>query len=258
MYNIERKSEILKIIEAEGRVEVNELATRFNASRETIRRDLREMEDSGLVKRTHGGAVFEPSTLPEFPVEVREIRQFKEKNAICEVAVAAIQDGDSIFVDNSSTCLYMLQYVPTDLHLTVITNSIKLLLGSIPLNRPNLEMICLGGVFHGSNLATFGGLAQKNAAEFFPGKAFVSCAGMRFPDQFTDSSLLETDTKRLMLERSQQVFMLADHTKFERVGPVFLSEFSSVDVLITDAQTNPAHFAALEKAGVRVRQATLH
>lgn len=258
MFNIERKSEVLKLLEAEGRVAVNELAVRFNASRETIRRDLRELEESGLAKRTHGGAVFEPSTQPEFPVDVREIRQFAEKKAICEVAAAFIQDGDSIFIDNSSTCLSLLQTVQADLRLTVITNSLKLLLNSTALNRPNLTMICLGGFFHGSNLSTFGALAQKNAAEFFPAKAFVSCAGVRFPDQFTDSSLLETDTKRLMMERSQQVFMLADHTKFERVGPVYLSDFSSVDVLITDARTDPTHFAALEKAGVTLRQATLH
>jgi DeoR family transcriptional regulator, fructose operon transcriptional repressor len=85
MYSIERESEILKTLEHNGRVQVDELAALFKASRETIRRDLSEMEEKGLLKRTHGGAVpgsTSSSALPEFPVGVREIQRFKEKNAI--------------------------------------------------------------------------------------------------------------------------------------------------------------------------------
>jgi DeoR/GlpR family transcriptional regulator of sugar metabolism len=112
--------------------------------------------------------------------------------------------------------------------------------------------ICLGGFFNGSNLSTYGNISQKNAADFFPNKSFMSCAGIHLPDQLTDSSYLEVYTKRLMIERSQEVFILADHTKFDRSGPVFLSNYSSINYLITDQKANPDHFAALENAGVKV------
>lgn len=260
MYSVERKSEILKILEQNGRVEVNDLSTLFSSSRETIRRDLREMEEKGLVKRTHGGAVFDnsiSSAIPEFPVDVREIQRFREKDAICKSAAAFIKNGDSIFVDNSSTCLYLLQYIPADFQITLITNSIKLLLRSIALKHPNVMIVCLGGFFNGSNLSTYGNISQKNAADFYPNKSFMSCAGIHLPDQLTDSSILEVDTKRLMIERSQEVFILADHTKFEKSGPVFLSHFSSINHLITDPQTAPEQYAALEKAGVKVTRVLL-
>jgi DeoR/GlpR family transcriptional regulator of sugar metabolism len=100
IYSIERKSEILKILEQNGRVGVGELSALFNSSRETIRRDLRELEDKGLLKRTHGGAVLDKtfsSTTPEFPVGAREILRFKEKDAICKSAASFIKNGDSIF-----------------------------------------------------------------------------------------------------------------------------------------------------------------
>jgi DeoR family fructose operon transcriptional repressor len=255
MYSIERKSEILKILEQNGRIGVNELSALFNSSRETIRRDLREMEEKGLLKRTHGGAVFDStflSTTPEFPVGVREIQRFKEKDAICKSAASFIKNGDSIFVDNSSTCLYLIQHIPVDFQITLITNSIKLLMESMDSEHPNLIIVCLGGFFNGSNLSTYGTISQKNASDFYPNKSFMSCAGIHLPDQLTDSSILEVDTKRSMIERSQEVFILADYTKFNRSGPYFLSSYSSIDYLVTDQKASSDQFALLEKAGVKV------
>jgi DeoR family fructose operon transcriptional repressor len=255
MFRIERKSEILKLLEKNGRIGVNELSILFDSSRETIRRDLREMEERGLLKRTHGGAVFDntySSATPEFPVGVREIQRFKEKDAICRSAASFIKNGDSIFVDNSSTCLYLIQYIPADFQITLITNSIKLLIKSMESIHTNLMIICLGGLFNGSNLSTYGTISRKNATDFYPNKSFMSCAGLHLTNQLTDSSILELDTKRLMIEQSQEVFILADHTKFDRSGTFFLSNYSSIDYLITDKKSNPDQFAPLEKAGVKV------
>jgi DeoR family fructose operon transcriptional repressor len=255
LFTIERKSEILKLMEQNGRAGVNELASLFHASRETIRRDLNDMEERGLLKRTHGGAVLEgalSATAPEFPVNVREIQRFKEKDAICRSAASFIRNGDSIFVDNSSTCLYLIQYIPEDYQVTLLTNSIKLLIGSNESKHPNLMLICLGGLFNAGNLSTYGNIALKNAGDFYPNKAFMSCAGIQPPDQLTDSSILEVDTKRLMIERSQEVFILADYTKFGRSGPVFLARFESIDTVITDQKVNTEQFVPLEKAGVKI------
>jgi len=255
MYSIERISEILKLLEANGRVEVNELSDQFAASKETIRRDLREMEAKGLLHRTHGGAIFEikyPASLSEFPVAVREIQHYKEKDAICKKAASFINDGDIIFVDNSSTCLYLVKHVPGSYKVTLITNSIKLLVGTLDSDYPNLTAVCLGGFFNPANVSIYGTLARKNAEEYFPNKCFLSCAGVHLPDQFTDSSLLEVDTKQLMIEHSKEVFILADHTKFDRSGPVFLANFSAIDTLITDHQNTNGQLSIFQKAGINV------
>ena len=258
MFSIERSSEILKQLEQNGRVDVNELADLFRASKETVRRDLREMESQGLLKRTHGGAVFESKfspNLPEFPVAIREIQHFKEKEAICKTAASYIKDGDSIFVDNSSTCLYLVKHIPRQYKVTLITNSIKLLAGILASDKPKLTAVCLGGFYNPANLSIYGAIARKNAESYFPAKAFMSCSGWNTLDQFTDSSILEVDTKQLMIERSTEVFMLADHTKFERTGPVFLTNFSAVHFLITDQKNTSDQFSVLQKAGIKVIQA---
>lgn len=260
MFNIERKSEILKLLEQNGRAEVNELSKLFGTSSETIRRDLNEMEFKGLLKRTHGGAVLDSafsSSAKEYPVNFREIQRFKEKNAICKLAATFIRNGDSIFIDNSSTCLYLVQHIPEDYQLTIITNSIKLLIGSNEVRNPNLVFVCLGGFYHKDNFSTYGNLNLRDAGDFFPTKSFMSCSGILFPNRITDSSLLEVDTKRLMIERSQKVFILADYTKFGRSSPVFLTEFDFVDYLITDEKADPDQCAPLIKSGIEVLRAQI-
>ena len=255
MYSIERKAEILKLLEQNGRVDVNELSSLLQASRETIRRDLSELEENGALKRTHGGAVFgsiNPKTVDEFPVAVREIQQFKEKDAICQRAAAFIEDGDSLFVDNSSTCIYLLKYIPPEYHVTIITNSIKVMLEAAKNRHANHMLVCLGGLLNESNLSLYGNTTLKNGGEYYPNKAFMSCAEIRFPDEVLDSSLLEVDTKRLMIERAQQTCILAYYTKFKKAGHVFLCNFASIHTLITDSKTQAEHIEYLVKAGIRV------
>ncbi len=255
MYNIERKSEIINILEQNGKAYVNELAERFHASKETIRRDLREMEEDGVLKRTHGGAVLQSTNAAapsEYPVSVREIQRYQEKNAICKRAASHIRDGDIVFADNSSTCIYLTRYIPADIRVTILTNSIKLMLESLNHRNPNHLIMCLGGVFNGSNLSLYGNMTLKTAGEFRPNKAFMSCTGIHPQSQLADSSVLEVDTKRLMIERAQEVYILADHSKFERSGQVYLCDISEVDYVITDNKTKKEDAAFLNEQGVEL------
>lgn len=255
MFNVERKSEILNLLEQNGRVDVNDLAGHFNASRETIRRDLREMEEDGVLKRTHGGAVFvnqAPLSGDEFPVAVREIQRFAEKNAICKKAATFINYGDSLFIDNSSTCLSLLKYIPAELRVTIITNSIKILLQSAREINPNHLIVSLGGFFNPSNLSIYGNISRKNAMEYYPTRAFMSCAGIHPQHQLGDTSILEVDTKRLMIERAQETYILADYSKFDHTGHVFLSDLSSVHTIVTDKKADRDRLEFIQKANVRL------
>lgn len=244
MYSLERKSEIINLIEKNGSVNVAELARFFDTSKETIRRDLRELEQDGALTRTHGGAVavqdkVNNSSVPaEFPVSIRGIRNFEEKNLICQKAASYIRSGDTIFVDNSSTTVNLAQYVPPDMQVTFITNSLKFLIEASKLNNQNQLYICLGGMFKSSNLSVYGNTTLTNANEYYPNKAFLSCAGISPGRMVTDSSIQEVDTKKLMIKLAKEVFILADHSKFEKDGQIFLASLSEVDHIITDSHTS--------------------
>lgn len=255
MYNIERKAAIIAMLEQQGEVEVNELAIHFNVSKETVRRDLTELEREGALTRTHGGALSARSklnSLGEYTVSVRGIQRFNEKNAICRFSAKMIQDEDTIFVDNSSTCLYLMQYLPQGIHLTVITNSIKLLVEASRLNLPFVSYFCLGGTFKSSNMSLYGNTSLRNAQEYYPAKAFVSCAGIRPDGLLTDGSGQEADTKKLMLEHAREIYLLADHTKFSSSGSVYLSHIKRGNNIITDRDTDASRLDPLEKLGANV------
>lgn len=257
LYSIERQAEIVNLLEKSGRVDVNSLAEKFGTSRETIRRDLSELEKSGATRRTHGGAVLSsPSTAvkpsEEFPITIRGIQRFQEKNQICKCAAAFIEDGDTIFVDNSSTTMYLTKYISPELHVTIITNSIKILLEASANVNPNHVLICLGGMFNPNNLSVYGSGSLKNAEIYYPNKAFLSCAGIGTQNILADSSIYEIDTKRMMIERAPKVFLLADYTKFKKNSQIFLCKTSDLDYLITDDKTKPDDLKDLDKADLKV------
>jgi DeoR family fructose operon transcriptional repressor len=256
MYSEQRKATIIELIEENGSIDVNSLSARFKISRETIRRDLSVLERQGVLKRTHGGAVLGAQSASahagEFPVSIRGIRQIEAKEAICKKAASCIADKDVLFVDNSSTLLYLPQFIPTRLNLTIMTNSIKFLLETAKIPGNNWLMICLGGIFNPSNLSVHGAGTMKSAEEYYPSKAFFSCAGISQRNLVADSSLHEIETKRMMIGRSQESFLLADHTKLGKDGQMFLCGFEDIDNLITDKKADRDILRYLEQADINL------
>ncbi len=241
MFSIERQSLILELLEQEGKVDVNSLASRFSTSKETIRRDLKEMEEGGILKRMHGGAVpavTKRSEGYELPLLIRGVQKYDEKQRICKAAARLLEDGDTIFLDNSSTTMNLLRYVPKDIKITVITNSIQIMLEAGKLNNENIVVISVGGIFNVKNYSLFGMMSKNFAQNFFPDKAIMSCRGVDENNGMTDAGILEIELKRDMLIRSKQFILLADHSKFGLVGAVYLGGVDEIDCVITDSKVD--------------------
>lgn len=248
MYGHERKAAITSLLQSQTSVNVNDLAKLLKTSKETIRRDLRELEEEGVLERTHGGAIAKTeihttkpvtnfsdnSTANQFPFAIRHMYNIPEKIAICKKAASLIKDRDTIFIDNSSSTLFLAQYIPKDIHVTIITNSIKVLSESAALGNPNFTLIALAGFYNAGNFSMYGSRAIKSAEDFFPNKTFISCTGLSETGKLTDISLNEVDIKQALMQKSDEVFVLIDHTKFGAKGPFYLSNFENVDYIITD------------------------
>lgn len=248
MYSHERKSKIIDLLKAQSSVSVNILADMLHTSKETIRRDLKELEAEGVLTRTHGGAIMNGNSHSvstsakygdtvlnsEYPFALRHVRNIPEKKIIAQKAASFIENRDTIFIDNSSTTLFLLDYIPKELHLTIITNSIKVLIEAANLENPNLSLIALAGFYNCTNYSVYGSRTIKSAEDFFPNKAFISCTGVTLDNRLTDISLNEVDTKKALIAKSKETYLLADHTKFEINGPFFLSDFDAVDYIVTD------------------------
>lgn len=271
MYSQERKAKIIDLLGSQSSVSVSILADMLHTSKETIRRDLKGLEAEGILTRTHGGAILNANTPSvgaaakygeavmnnDYPFALRHVRNIPAKKVIAQKAATFIEDRDTIFIDNSSTTLFLLDYIPRELHLTIITNSIKVLLEAAKMENPNLSLISLAGFYNQNNYSVYGTKTIKSAEEFFPNKTFISCTGVTLNKQLTDISLNEVDTKLAMMRKSEKTYLLADHTKFEINGPFYLSGFDAVDYIITDKydytpQTAETVRMITKKYGIRI------
>lgn len=264
MYTEERQSKILNSLSTAGRIDVSELSSMFQVSRETIRRDLRLLEREHKLLRTHGGAIlpeqdasaFKPKDAAEPSVEVRTTLNIPEKEIICKYAAARIVNGDTIFVDNSTTCIHLYQYIPQNMQITFLTNSIPFLVECAKTSCPNHTIVCLGGILKKTNLSIYGNVALENAKQYFPSKAFISCTGITDQSQVTDSGIQEIDIKKTLLSVSKEVYLLADHTKFRSAGQVYLSSLSEMDYIITDAHADYSYLKLSEEIKNKIHIAT--
>lgn len=251
MYSEQRQMEIAKLIEKEDSVDVGRLAALFGISKETIRKDLTELERQGILKRTHGGAVLE-STNREFPIVIRGAQQVEEKKDICKKAASFIQEGDILFVDNSSTLLYLPQYLNPHMNLTILTNSLNFLLEAAKEPNRSWLLICLGGILNPRNHSVYGSGTMKSCEEYYPSKAFFSCAGISAESNVADSSLHEIEAKKMMIARAQKTFLLADHSKLNKAGQIFLCDFEDVDYIISDFGAIDSDIAYLKEKNIKL------
>ncbi len=248
MLAYERKSRIIEYLEQNGKAEVNSLAEMLSVVSETIRRDLRELELQGVLKRTHGGAIMQNRKEKEYPVHVRVMKNSVEKDRLCQKAAQYVNEGDLIFVDNSTTLVNLIKYIDNNIQMTILTNSVKVLQEYAQYRKDNVTVICTGGVFNKNNLSLSGTFSDKFVREFFPNKAFLSCHGISSEYGFTDGNLLEVGYKRDMIKLADKVYFLIDHTKFGKLGPIRLGGLDICDVLITNQKPDEEMIVQLKQA----------
>lgn len=250
MLAIERKNAILETLQKEQRVLVAELSQEYGVTEETIRRDLDKLEKEGFVKKTYGGAVLNENTNIEMPLRIREKTNRKEKQTIARLAAAMIEEGDSIILDSSSTSLMVAQELKDRKKLTVITNSLEVL---IELSKSNgVQVISTGGVLKSSSLSLVGKSAEKTLENFYVDKAVVSCKGLDLKKGVTDSSEDNAEIKKSMISCAKKLILAADSTKFGKISFAKIVDFRKGDVLVTDALPDEAWRQRFAEIGVAV------
>lgn len=232
MLAIERKSEILATLQREKSVLVAELSQKYNVTEETIRRDLDKLEKEGYVKKTYGGAVLNKNTSVEIPFKVREKTNKKEKQTIARLVQGVIEEGESIMLDSSSTSLMVARNLKQYKKLTVITNSVEILLELS--NCKNIKVLSTGGELRESALSLGGRQAEQMLQRYNVDKAVLSCKGVSMEKGITDSNEPEAQIKSTMRECAKTTIWAIDSTKFDNISFVQLAKFRKGDIVVTD------------------------
>jgi DeoR/GlpR family transcriptional regulator of sugar metabolism len=251
MWKAERFQRIRTALKTFGKLTIESVAKDLEVSSETVRRDFKELEDLGELKRVRGGVKAMESG-SEAPISQRTTEQVKEKRAIARAAAPHIQSGQVLFVDAGSTTTLLADELARISGITVITNSVDV---AVRINQPKSRVanenkaILLGGMMHDSLLATFGDKTVGEIYNYCADLALLSPVGIDAEYGATSFDPAEAEVARAMVANARQVLILADHTKLGVVSRVSYCRPERIDLLITDEKSlKSPHFAKIKEA----------
>jgi DeoR/GlpR family transcriptional regulator of sugar metabolism len=250
-----RRRRLLERLHQHGSIRVSDIAQQLDVAQETIRRDLRVLEQEGAAIRTHGGAVrTAPRSVDGLPTEtdldfsVRLGARAPEKRAIAAHALRMIKPGNVIALDGSTTAWELARILPHH-PLTVLTNSLVII--NFLAARGDVRIVCTGGRLNPALRMFEGLLAHEALARMNIDLAFFSCRGIDPVRGLSDPTEASASYKQRLIELARESVLLADHTKFESRSAVYLAEPSKVTHIITDRGLPAPKLRPFERLGIK-------
>ncbi len=249
----ERQQRIRQLAAQRGVLRIPELAESLGVSEMTIRRDLDMLEDSGHVERTFGGAIaselVSEQSASESSYSVRVQTHSPEKQALARYAASLIQDGDTVALDASTTCLALAKEL-SKRRVTIITNGLD---AAVELRNSQGKVILIGGYLRQVAGSFVGPLVLKVLEGLRVDYTFFSAKGVLPNDGFLDSDLDEVEVKRLMIARAVHVVALMDSSKFAVHALGKIVPLSAAHLLVTDAGVDKTTEKEFRKRNVKLK-----
>ncbi len=246
----ERRAKILRISEELGFVSLQRLVTEIDASESTIRRDLEYLDTIGQIQRTRGGASFLGDSLSDF--DARKTRASFEKQQIARRTADLICSGETVLLDGGTTTLEVARYL-TGKSLQILTNSLPI--ASLLMNRPEVELIFIGGYVYPKTGVALGEQAVEALRKMHAGRLVMSTGGITAEGLFNSNALL-VDTERQMIRTADRVTLVADSSKFGQRALAKLCPLTDVHEIVTDDGVSDEWRAVMESANVRMEVVT--
>lgn len=240
-----RQNEILELVRAQERVQVDDLSGIFGVTSQTIRADLRELSDRGLVSRTHGGAARVDQVSNREYAERRKLRA-REKEAMGRLTAALIPDDCSVMLNIGTTTEQVARALVNHRGLTVISNNINII--NILSGTRSKELILVGGAVRQSDGAIVGEDAVEFLSRYKVDYAVIGASAMDADGAIMDYDAREVSVARAILRNSRTRILACDGSKFERVAPIRICRVGELDFMVTDTAV-PAAFSAAARAG---------
>lgn len=253
MLAAERHRIIIEKIEQSGAVKVSELSEQFQVTEKTVREDLEKLEEKGLLKRTHGGAVLEHGDENSLlPLQFPNSKHGREKAAIAELALSCIEENDIIALDAGSSTLELAKLLPNK-PVTVLTNDLLIIRELAA--KDQVRLVVPGGYRHNNLL--IGEESHEWIKRLNVHKLFLSTTGVHLEYGLTIFTEELTKLKRLYMDNAKKVYCLADHNKFDKGALITFAELKEIDFIITDEGIDPDVEAKYEAHGLRMMKAAL-
>lgn len=249
MLPIARKAKIKELILEKKSVTVTELSKLFSVTEETIRRDLKSLEEEGVLTRTYGGAFIQDGVQNDININIRETLFVDSKEKIASKCAMFINHGDSIFLDASTTSLFIASKIKNK-RVTVITNSLKI--ANTLAESDSVRLILIGGVFYNQSMSFLGRSSLNALQNFYVDKAFISCRSISMEHGVTDSNEQQAEMRQLAINRANKIYLVVDYTKFNKTSFTNICSFDDINVLVVDRRIDDNWHNFLKEKNVEI------
>ncbi|HZZ10842.1 MAG TPA: DeoR/GlpR family DNA-binding transcription regulator [Paraburkholderia sp.] len=248
MWQEDRHQRIRALLSTLERVSTERIMADLGVSRETVRRDLLDLEALGELRRVHGGAI---QPIHEAPIAERAQTRVKSKRAIAKAATALIASGQTLFIDAGTTTAALAEALANLANLTIVTNSIDVAMRMRGVGEPTEatnEVILLGGSISDRAMATTGATTVLDIQRYRADIALLSPVGIDHRHGATNFDHAETEVARAMVANAERVVILADYSKIGQRSRISYCPAERIDVLVTNRKAaDMADFPALKK-----------
>lgn len=253
MLSVTRRNKIVEILKKENQITTQQLGEILGVSGATVRKDLQELENQGILRRIHGGAVLaaeyhQSSSYKDF--HHRSQKNVEAKKAIGREAAQFISKGKTFFLDASSTVLHFVPYFRGREGLTIVTNGLYTALDVKEIG--DINVIVTGGIVRPQSGALEGLLGESILSIINADIMFTSAHGFNIKDGLTDFNVYEVELKRKMVSKSKKIIALLDHSKLGYTSTTQFASVEDIDVIITDDETPPQTVEDIKNSGIEV------
>jgi DeoR family glycerol-3-phosphate regulon repressor len=243
-----RQAQLLQAVLEQGSASIDSLAERFGVTLQTVRRDVQRLADAGLLARFHGGVRTPASTTENVAYRQRQEMNAEAKRRIAREVAKAVPDGCSLILNIGTTTEAIATELLRHKGLRVITNNLNV--AATLSNNPDCELIVAGGVVRSRDRGIVGEATVDFIRQFKVDIGLIGISGIEADGTLRDFDFREVKVARAIIEHSREVWLAADHSKFNRPAMVEVARLDQIDALYTD-QAPPARFASLfAEAGV--------
>ncbi len=246
---VERRSDILALLQKTGSHRVEALSQHFGVSAVTIRSDLNMLEQQGYITRSHGFAVLNSRLIAELSVADKRNNYPELKQRIGKLAASLLKEGERVILDSGTTTKAIVNHI-NDLNLTVLTNGLDVAMALV--SCPNVEVRMTGGVLRKNAMSFSGVMADNNLQHYRFDKVFLGVDGFDLQKGVTTFNEQEAQLNRLMCDAADQVIVVTDSSKFGQYSNFVICQANQIDVLVTDNKIPLSYQEYLENMGVQV------
>ena len=247
MLKEERQQAIIDLLRQDGKVLVADLLTRLKSSEDTIRRDLNDLAEAGILQRVHGGAL---PRFPLLPYEQRVRETTAVKRAMAQTAARLLHERQVILMDSGSTVLEVVGYLPTTFRATIVTNSLPVAAALI--HHPDIEVQVLGGQLKKDAQAMVGVPVVESLRQLRADVCLLGVCSLHPDIGISMLDLEEAHVKRAMIEQAAEVVAVVEAAKLGMAAPYVIGPISALTYLVTESSLEQHVLAPYQERGVIV------